>query len=693
MFEVLVWSCWLTPIIGFLLAPFLINCLKRVGIIIQPIYALLSAIMSTFLALEVFSHGSLHSRTMWIPQLGLNLGVYVDALSAIMINVVSWVAFLIMVYSVKYMEHEPGLVRFWMMMNLFVGSMLLLVLSDNFIQMFIGWELVGVTSYSLIGHYYTDEKKYWVLNYPPTHCSMKAFVITKIGDLFMLIGALIIYLTAGTLSFPELFRNTSWINSLSEKGLLLPVLLCLFLGPVGKSAQFPLHEWLPEAMAGPTPVSALIHAATMVKAGVYFMARILPLVHYAAWSLGCSEAILFFYIVALIGSFTAFLAATQALVARELKRILAYSTISQIGYMMLGLGSAGLVGNYLLGLIAAVLHLINHALFKATLFLASGVIIHVCETKDVLEMGGIRRELKVTFICTLISALALSGVPPFSGFWSKDLVLSVSMLSGRVVPFLLGTVTSALTIFYSLRMIGLVFFGEKSEHLRSLERKGHRIHEIGPSVYIPYLLLTVLTLIMSGGAPFFEKAMHHVFSHDAYYLTPALHVTDQKTITSLMVPMLSVIMLVIGAMPSYFAYITRRINVVTLMNKYVFLKSLHTFLWNRWYINGIYYKLFVNSLLRLSLAIYSGVEIKTLEGLNRWFVEFVKSYSGKLATYIELATFERFNVAVSSLFKIASRFVRKLQTGYLSYNISEMVIGLVLLILLSLLITFGGVRT
>ena len=720
MLEPLIWLCWLAPITGFFLAPVTVSRLRRLGLVIQPVYTFLSAISSAILASEVFRHGPIYLRVEWVPQLGLTLGFYIDSLSAIMINVVSWVALLIMIYSVKYMEHEPGLARFWMMMNLFVGGMLLLVISDNFIQMFVGWELVGVTSYSLIGHYYTDEEKYWVLNYPPTHCSMKAFIVTKIGDLFMLAGALIIYSSAGTLNFLELAEDTSWMHDLSSKGLLLPALLFLFMGPVGKSAQFPLHEWLPEAMAGPTPVSALIHAATMVKAGVYFVARILPLLHYAVWDLGYSEIVIFFYVVALVGAFTAFLAATQALVARELKRILAYSTISQLGYMILGLGVAGLLEDYSIGLAAAILHLINHALFKATLFLASGAIIHACETKNVLEMGGIRKDLRITFLCTLISALALAGVPPLSGFWSKDAILLNSMVSGQALPFLLGVVTSGLTAFYSIRMIGLVFFGDKSEHLKELEREGHHVHEMGPIVYIPYLLLTVLTLVMSVSSPLLEPIIHHAFYHESHHLSLTTYTIDGGGFEHLLVPLLSTVMVALGGSVSYVIYVTRGVSAELLVNKYALLKSMYQFLRNRWYINTTYYKLFVNGLLKLSSVTYSVLETSTLnrgnllftrfmlnlastlrigieeavfEGFNRRFTDFIKVYSGKLFTYVELATFEHFNISLSSLFKAAHYVVRKLQTGYLSYNLLEMIIGLVLLILLSVLVMSGGVGT
>ncbi|MBI3841508.1 MAG: NADH-quinone oxidoreductase subunit L, partial [Thaumarchaeota archaeon] len=353
----------------------------------------------------------------WISGLNLAVGVLSDPYTAILTNVVAWVSFLIMVYSLEYMKDDPGSNRYFFFVSLFVGSMQLIVLSDNLLSLFIGWEMVGLCSYALIGHYWKDETKDWVgtpgekalgedQSYSPSHAGMKAFVMTRVGDVAMLAGILILFLYAGTFNYRQLAATSgSWVPALSNAGLLVPVALLIFGGAVGKSAQFPLHEWLPDAMAGPAPVSALIHAATIVKAGVVLVARVAPLFYFAVVtnpSLGIASVEPFFLTVAWIGAFTAFLAATQALVGFELKKILAYSTISQIGYMMMAIGVAGLSTEFVQGLSSGLYHLMSHAIFKACLFLAAGALIHAADSKYISEMGGMRDRMKLTFAAFLI---------------------------------------------------------------------------------------------------------------------------------------------------------------------------------------------------------------------------------------------------------------------------------------------------
>jgi len=725
------WLCWTIPFVGFVITVTIGRKLGRIRDYIEPLFTLVSAICASLIAYRVLREGEvIHESVPWIEELGIGIGVFIDPLSAIMTCIVTWIGFLILVYSVKYMEDDPSVVRFWAMMNLFVGGMLLLVLADNMIQMFIGWELVGVASFSLIGYYYRDEHEYWVGNYPPSHCSMKAFVVTKIGDLLMLIGILLIYVHAGTLNFVELASELKWVESLAKSGLLLPTLLFLLGGPLGKSAQFPLHEWLPEAMAGPTPVSALIHAATMVKAGIYFMARILPILHYAAWVMGYQEVIVFFYVVAMIGAFTTFLAGSQAMVARELKKILAYSTISQLGYMMLGIGVAGLLKDYVLGLSASIFHLLSHAVFKALLFLSAGAVIHVAETKDVYEMGGLRKYMKITFFCMLIGALALAGVPPLSGFWSKDAILLSSALSGRMLPLILGIITAGVTMFYSLRMIGLVFFGEKSTHLKRLEEEGHHLHEVHPLMWVPYGIMAILTIIIGAIGPLIEGELHHLLAINLINLRPAeahsigyVIVTPrveevQESLWHLLVPGVSIIALAIGGVPSYLAYISRSLKPEDIMARSSLLRALYKFLVMRWYINPVYYAVFVNGLLSISKRAYfyleslilngfnnafatfmsglaklmfDAIEISVLERFNVGFVSFFKSLSDTLLKYMEYTTFEGFNFSIAKFFSNAFKLFRKVQTGILAYNVTEMIIGLLILILLLASMLIGGV--
>jgi len=700
--NALPWLCWSVPFIGFFMTAIAGKRIKRIAGLIEPSFAFISAICAILMGFQVFEGGIIHEKVPWIPVLNVNIGVLVDPLSAIMANIVAWIGLLIMIYSVKYMEGDPSVMRFWALMNLFIGSMLLLVLSDNFIQMFVGWELVGVASFSLIGYYYRDEPENWVLNYPPSHCAMKAFVVTKVGDLMMLAGALLIYIYAGTLDFMELANRTDWVGLLSSKGLLLPALLLLLGGPLGKSAQFPFHEWLPEAMAGPTPVSALIHAATMVKAGVYFIARILPILHYVAWTMGYGEVFTFFYVVAIIGAFTTFLAGTQAMVAKELKRILAYSTISQIGYMMLGLGVAGLIKDYVLGLAAAIFHLMSHAVFKALLFLSAGSVIHVAETKNVYEMGGLRRYMPITFYSMLIGALALAGVPPLSGFWSKDAVLLACALSGKIVPLILGLATAGVTMFYSLRMIGLIFLGNKSEHLKGLEEEGHHLHEVHPVMWVPYAILAGLSIAIGISGPFLEKFLHHMLalnllSQRGAYLELSIGWSIKELTESegsmmwhVIMPGLSVAMLLLGAVPAYILYVTRSTSPEKLVRENSLLSSLYQFLRMRWYINPMYYAVFVDGLIGLSRGVYAYIEDMILEGFNNKFAESFKAVSLSFFHYLEKYTFEGFNNLIVVFFKAASSMLRKAQTGLISINVIEMVIGMLLLTLLMLGFVIGG---
>ncbi len=723
--SIIPWLCWIAPFIGFIVTPLIGKKIGRVRDYIEPVFTLISAFCATTLISAIIDGKVIHEEIPWIEELGINIGILIDPLSVIMANVVTWIGFLIMVYSIEYMKDDPSVNRFWTMMNLFVGGMLLLILSDNFVQMFIGWELVGVASFSLIGFYYRDEREYWIENYPPSHCSMKAFVITKIGDLLMLIGALIIYTHSGTLNFVKLAEDLSWVGSLARSGLLLPTLLFLLCGPLGKSAQFPFHEWLPEAMAGPTPVSALIHAATMVKAGVYFIARILPILHYAYWELGYADILLFFYIVAFIGAFTTFLAGSQAIVAKELKKILAYSTISQIGYMMLGLGVAGLLEEYIVGLAAAIFHLISHAVFKALLFLSAGAVIHSVETKYVTEMGGLRRYMRITFYCMLIGAMALAGLPPLSGFWSKDAILLSTALSGRALLLLLGLATAGVTMFYSLRMIGLIFFGEESEHIKEIKSEGHHIHEVNPIMWIPYCVMSILTIIIGIIGPFLEGELHNIlalnvvsYTHSYTELVVIRGATElEGELWHILVPLLSIIMLIVGGVPSYIIYIDNRLRPEQIVESSALLKAIYKFLVMRWYINPVYYAVFVDGLINVSTNIYnylerslngfnsvfvkfftslallmfSDIEQRILEGFNASLVQFFKGSSSALFSYMELITLEGFNMNLARFFRTSSQLLRRIQTGILSYNIIEIVIGMLILILFTIFgLLMGG---
>jgi NADH-quinone oxidoreductase subunit L len=415
------WWCFLFPLIGAALTPVLARIHPQVRDYGAVFFAFLGALCSGMLLPLLFRMGDLplESQVVWLAApIKVGLGVLVDPLSIVVANVVAWISLVIMLYCVGYMQGDPGVSRFWMLMNLFIGSMLLLVLANNLLFVFVGWKMVGLCSYGLIGYYYRDEKEYWIGGPPPTryvtptHAGLKALIVTGLGDMLMLGGILIIYFYSRTFNLLELYQTTAtWMAAMAKSpGLIVLVSVLLLAGPIGKSAQFPLHEWLPEAMAGPGPVSALIHAATMVKSGVYLVARFIPIFYHGYWVGGFSEAFHFFTLTAWVGLITAFLAATQGMVALELKKALAYSTVSQIGYMMLGLGIAGFAPHVLAGgYTSGIFYLVSHGLFKASLFLCAGAVIHTAHSIYMHEMGALKKYMPFTWVFMGIAALSLGA--------------------------------------------------------------------------------------------------------------------------------------------------------------------------------------------------------------------------------------------------------------------------------------------
>ena len=416
------------------------------------------------------------------------LGVLLDPLTAMMLLAVTVVSLLVQIYSQGYMAGDSGYGRYFAFMSLFTASMLGLVIANNFFQLFVFWELVGLCSYLLIGFWYHKPEA--------AAAAKKAFLITRIGDFGFLIAILILFNQTGTFDFHEIEQAAK--AGVLAVGLLTLVMVLVFSGAVGKSAQFPLHVWLPDAMEGPTPVSALIHAATMVAAGVYLVARLFELFKAAP------DAML---VVASIGAFTALFAASHALVARDIKRVLAYSTVSQLGYMMLGLG----VGAFSAG----TLHLLNHAAFKALLFLAAGSVIHSTGEQDLFRLGRLAGKMKVTAITFLIGGLALAGVPPLSGFWSKDEILTATLQSGHWLLFLVAMLTTALTAFYISRAWLLTFWGD--ERGTDADRSNSHVHESPAVMTVPLIVLAVPSVLAGFlGSPLAGNAFGQFIHGDAH---------------------------------------------------------------------------------------------------------------------------------------------------------------------------------
>ena len=402
----------------------------------------------------------------WIPAGGfeVNAGFYVDNLTACLLIVVTTIGLLVHVYSVGYMSHDPGYWRFFAYLNLFMFSMLVLVLADNFLVVFVAWELVGLSSYLLIG--------FWYRKRSAAVAAKKAFIVNRVGDVGFALGIMLIFVSLGTLDIRAVIERIGELDG----GTIAAISLLIFAGAMGKSAQFPLHVWLPDAMEGPTPVSALIHAATMVNAGVYLVARTNPIFAHAP------EALV---VVAGIGIFTSILAASIAMTQTDIKRVLAYSTLSQLGYMFAALG----VGAWT----AAIFHLMTHGFFKGLLFLGSGSVIHaVHEEQDMRHMGGLSRKIPITYLTMLVGSLAIAGIPPLAGFFSKDEILGESFKNGFLWVWAVGFVVAGMTAFYMFRLMGLTFWGT----FRGPKAVWDKVHESPLVMTIPLILLAIPSILL-----------------------------------------------------------------------------------------------------------------------------------------------------------------------------------------------------
>src|SRR6202795_3968604 len=433
------------------------------------------------------SHGYVVSWFQWIPadRFVVNINFVVDELTACLLIVVTTIGLLVHVYSIGYMSHDPGYWRFFAYLNLFMFSMLLLVLADSFLVVFVAWELVGLSSYLLIG--------FWKHKPSAALAAKKAFIVNRVGDVGFALGIMAIFVDTGTLNIRQAIGALTGEGArlaLNPRGLTdLPipiwvVALLVFAGAMGKSAQFPLHVWLPDAMEGPTPVSALIHAATMVNAGVYLIARTNPIFASAPDTM---------VVVAAIGIFTAILAASIAMTQTDIKRVLAYSTLSQLGYMFAALG----VGAWT----AAIFHLMTHGFFKGLLFLGSGSVIHaVHEEQDMRQMGGLSRKIPITYATMLVGTLAIAGIPPLAGFFSQDEILGESFKNGFLWVWAVGLLVAGLTAFYMFRLMGLTFWGS----FRGPKAVWDKIHESPPVMTIPLILLAIPSVLLglALGLPF-----------------------------------------------------------------------------------------------------------------------------------------------------------------------------------------------
>ncbi len=708
-------TCWIIPMLGAVLMPVFAkfgNKFRDMMAVVFGAGAAISTLMMVPWLLSGHTPGDLQFSD-WINFFGhsLKMGVLVDPITILIVNVVACISFLIIVYSISYMHGDEHLTRFWFFFLFFIGSMLLLVVSDNLIQTMIGWEGVGICSYGLIGYYYRDAKERWLGGpeptpmYPPSHCGMKAFVVTGIGDVFLLGAIFIIFNFAGTLNYVELIQTApEWLAEMSHYPGLIAITAIMFLGgPIGKSAQFPLHEWLPEAMAGPTSVSALIHAATMVKAGVYLVARMSPVFYIGAYMLHLPEARIYFIAIAIVGGFTTFLAASQAIVSVELKKILAYSTVSQIGYMMLGLGLSGLSeGAYVAGMTAGIFHLMSHALFKASLFLGAGSVIHAIHSIYTFDMGGLKKHMPKTYLLMVLATISLAGVPPFSGFWSKDAVFIAAMVADTPLAYVLlavGGISAALTMTYSIRYIWLTFLAPESHYIHELEHHGHPPHESPLLMWGPIAILVAIMLGISalglvgqinpGLNPEtfievqIEHALHAIMPHEVELHVPHIEFGLKSQAWSL-----SAFLLAVGIVSGKTFYWGRKGDEWN-VERTGWRAPVYKFLWNRWYMNQLYYKVFVDGFINLGRNTYSVLEKGVFDKITPVVSGFFINLGINLYDSLEQEVLdEGINKGIPSLFTSIYNHLKKLQTGVLSYNIAYMVF--IFLFLIIVLMKFGG---
>ncbi len=560
-------------------------------------------IVGCYAFMQLHDGGLVQNVYPWIHAgtLQVDVNFRIDALSAVMVLIVSGVGFLIHVYSVGYMAEDPSFVRYFVYLNLFTFAMLTLVLADNLPLLFVGWEGVGLCSYLLIGFWYDKEAN--------ASAGKKAFVVNRIGDAAFLLGMFLLFWNLGTgahgLSFGEIAAHAKKIPI----DTVTTITLLLFIGATGKSAQLPLYVWLPDAMAGPTPVSALIHAATMVTAGIYMIARLNFLFILAPTTLA---------VVATVGALTAAFAATIGVLQTDIKKVLAYSTVSQLGYMFLAVG-VGAFG-------AGVFHLMTHAFFKGLLFLGSGSVIHgMSGEQDMRKMGGLRTRMPITFATFFVGTWAISGLPGFAGFFSKDAILAEAFGSpnGSVWLWALGVASAGLTSFYMFRLLFLTFFGD----CRADEHTQHHLHESPPSMTMPLIVLAILSVV--GG--YVGLPEHWLWGNrffvflEPVFGAPAKEAVHLSAATEYALMGTSVLVALIGLGVAYVFYIARPELPESLAKR---LPGAYDLIFNKYYVDEVYDFVFVRPTVAISTWLWRVVDAGMIDGLVNGTAEAVGANSG-----------------------------------------------------------------
>ena len=612
----------LFPLLGFLINGFFGKKMsKGLSGTIASLSVLASFIVSVLIFIEL-EHNPIKEHVVcvfsWINSdtLKIPFEFLIDPLSSWFLLIITGIGFLIHIYSIGYMHDDEGFSRFFTYLNLFIFFMLLLVLGNNYLIMFVGWEGVGLCSYLLIG--------FWFKNTAYNNAAKKAFIMNRIGDLGFLLGIILIFVTFGSITYSDVFSSVS--NG--SQATITTIALLLFVGAMGKSAQLPLYTWLPDAMAGPTPVSALIHAATMVTAGIYMIVR--SNVFYSMSE--CASEV-----VAVVGVTTALFAATIGLFQNDIKKVLAYSTVSQLGLMFLGLG----VGAYS----SSVFHVTTHAFFKALLFLGAGSVIHAMGgEQDMRKMGGLKKALPITFITMAIGTIAISGVPPFSGFFSKDEILAHAYEHSPMLWFF-GMVTSMLTAFYMFRLFFLTFYGK----FRGTHEQEHHLHESPKSMTIPLIVLAVCS-VLGGllGLPEFWHQTNWIGEH----LEPIIKIKNPSILTHEVEWMLMGIATISACAIIYIAYVIYMQKNIRPLAEGAKMPGLQKLIYNKYYLDEFY-----DATIR-----------KTLD------------WKAGLFNYIDKHVLDVFVNGVGDAVDGIGSVVRKLQTGHIGFYIFSMVMGIVLIL-------------
>ena len=614
---------------------------KRLNLLVSHIFSCLLIIIPFFISIYFLNLSLSGNYNLVVPlfnwinsgDLSSEWSLRLDMLTSVMLVVVTSVSSLVHIYSIGYMSHDPHQTRFFSYLSFFTFSMLILVTSNNFLQLFFGWEGVGLASYLLIGFWYKKDTA--------NSAAMKAFIVNRVGDFGFLIGIAILFLSTRSLDFDTIFSMKEQLLESSvmffgyEFNTLNTACFFLFMGAMGKSAQLFLHTWLPDAMEGPTPVSALIHAATMVTAGIFLVARCSPLFE-------LSPSVLSF--ITIIGASTAFFAATVALVQNDIKRIVAYSTCSQLGFMFVALGS----GAYQI----AIFHLFTHAFFKALLFLGSGSVIHaVSDEQDIRKMGGLWRLIPITWIVMLIGTLGLTGAPLMSGYYSKDGIIEAAFVSttqGHNFAFYLLVFSALLTSFYSWRLIFLTFHG-KNNISKDIFSK---IHESPKVMLFPLFVLTFFTIF--SGAYFVDYFMSYDYQFlwkDSIYLSPSNHVIEAIHHVPKWVKYSPLFMMIIGFAASFLFYILFPSIPRYLAKTF---DPIYKFLLNKWYFDELYEFLFVSNIKKIGTFFFNIGDKKIIDGFGP--------------------------DGISSRVLYFAKQIGKLQTGYIYHYAFAMLFGLTVFI-------------